>query len=335
MSSTSNFSGAYLDKLNSILSNCPHLQLSNSETLFPDRLNEVPLPLLTVNNDQCSAVVALQGAQLLTFRTQASDGIPSKDFLWLSPKAIFKDGKAIRGGIPVCLPWFGPHSSDPAKPQHGFARNRIWSLTEAEAINSGCTQLTWELEYPLLPQDQDDFLFEGHFKSQLIMILRETIELRLNVYNTGTCSFPLSWALHSYHPVSHVASVKVTGLDQCEFLDNTDLENSECYPTQKRRKLQSGDLVFPGEVDRVYVSAPPTQQLISENHKLTITANNCHSAILWNPGETLASSMADVGAQHYHEFVCVERGNTADNALRLSPGEVHRASIHIKADTGS
>lgn len=334
MSSITDFTDNYLDNINPILSGCAHVRLSNSQALYPDRQNEDALPLLVVENDQCIASIAFQGAQLLTFSSLSAKGLPATDLLWLSPTAIFKNGKAIRGGIPLCLPWFGPHASDSAKPQHGFARNRLWSLSDAKAIHSGCTQLTWELNYPSSSLDQKPLLFEGSFTAQLIMTLSDTVDIQLRVNNTGRDSFPLSWALHSYHPVANVASAEVTGLDQCEYLDNTDLEDSESYPTHKRRKLQSGNLVFTGEVDRVYVSVPTTQQLSCEGHQLTVEADNCHSAIVWNPGKELATNMADIGAEHYTGFVCVERGNTADNTLELAPGEEHTASIRIKAKTG-
>ncbi|WP_439135407.1 D-hexose-6-phosphate mutarotase [Pseudomaricurvus sp.] len=309
-------------ELAQLLSECPHLQLSDSQTVFPTCQNEDALPILLVKNAFCSASVAFQGAQLLTHQTHSDS-----DLVWLSPKAIFKTGKAIRGGIPLCLPWFGPHSSDPDKPQHGFARNRLWTLVQAQATDTGTTKLTWELTH------SGGALFEGCFRASLTMTLGSHIELTLNVTNTGADSFPLSWALHSYHPVADVKTAHVTGLDQIEFLDNTDLQDSESYPMRKRRKTQSGNVQFAGEVDRVYVSAPKKQQLISSQRCLTINADNCHSAIVWNPGELLAANMADVGADYYREFVCLERGNTADNTLQLSPGETHTASLCIDNDS--
>lgn len=338
-----NGQSTHADKLVLLLSRCAHLHLSDSSTEFPTRQNESSLPLLVAQNDQCTATIALQGAQLLTFKNHATAavGSPETNLLWLSPTAIFKTGKAIRGGIPLCLPWFGPHNSDPAKPQHGFARNRPWSLIDAQPVNAGTTQLTWELLYPdpQNPSELDNALFEGSFRVHLTMTLSNVIELQLTVSNTGTESFPLSWALHSYHPVADISTAEVAGLDQCEYLDNTDweddLENDNRYPAVKCRKRQSGHVRFSGEVDRAYVSVPEKQQLISQKTRLSVTATNSHSAIIWNPGEEVATTMADIGAEHYRGFVCIERGNTADNTLSLPPGESHSASVSISIESGS
>lgn len=305
-------------RLESAVARCPHLQLTDSQGVFPDRVQDAALAMVTVRNDRCRATVAIQGAQLLTFHTTAGDSL-----LWLSPKAIFQPGKAIRGGIPLCLPWFGPHPSDASKPQHGFARNRDWALLDAEAVDSGTTRLIWELSYP--SSSPLESLFDGQFSAQLIMTLTDRISLELTVHNTGKVAFPLSWAWHSYHPVADLAVAEVSGLDQCDYWDNA--KTAQVKPSQKQH--QTGNVRFSGEVDRVYVNVPPTQQLHCGPDTLTATAENCPAAILWNPGATLAANMADVG-QHYEEFVCLERGNAAEHTQRLSPGDVHRARLDIR-----
>lgn len=307
----------------------PQLQLSDSKTVFPDHAHDTALPVVRVRNDRCEATIAVQGAQLLTFRTTA--GIP---LLWLSPKAIFLPGKAIRGGIPVCLPWFGPHPTDSRKPQHGFARNRDWALVDAEAVDSGTTRLVWELHYPDPKTDLNSphlSLFEGQFRARLTMTLTDHISLLLTVQNTGDTSLPLSWALHSYHPVADAAKAEISGLDQCVYWDNANRPTDHTTPvTQRAQQHQSGNVRFEGEVDRVYGGVPPAQQLHGGTRTLTVAGDSCHSAIVWNPGAALATQMADVGAEHYREFVCLERGNTAEHSLQLAPGEVHRASLTIQ-----
>lgn len=318
---------AAFSTLPSHIARCPQLQLSDSCSLYPDRQHAAALSLLKVKNDRCEAVISVQGAQLLSF--QPAHGKP---LLWLSPKAIFQPGKAIRGGIPLCLPWFGPHADDPSKPQHGFARNRDWTLLDAEAVDTGTTRLVWELRYPDPVADRSppaDPLLAGAFRAQLVMVLSDRIDLELEVENTGNQAFPLSWALHSYHPAADIAAAAVSGLEECEWWDNAD----RATPAgQKVKQLQSGAVAFNGEVDRVYINVPAAQQLHCGGDTLTIRGKNCASAVIWNPGAALATSMADVGAEHYQEFVCVERGNTAENSCQLAPGEIHRAWLTITRD---
>lgn len=314
--------------LTTLIAPCPQLQLSDTVSLFPARTHHAALPVLKVRNDQCEAVISIQGAQLLTF--QPTRGKP---LLWLSPKAIFQPGKAIRGGIPVCLPWFGPHADDPRKPQHGFARNRDWTLREAEAVDAGTTQLVWELRYPDPAADANPPsgpLLAGEFRALLTMTLSDCITLELVVENTGIQTFPLSWALHSYHPVTDLATAEVSGLDNCDWWDNID----RATPAGHRvKQLQSGRVSFHGEVDRVYVNVPAVQQLHCGPDTLTIRGENCSSTIVWNPGAALAANMADIDAEHYREFVCVERGNTAENSCQLPAGGSHRARLTIAGQT--
>lgn len=295
--------------------NCPHLTLTDSHNAFPDRNHEDSLAVIAVKNPYCTATITPQGAQLLTF--EQADGTP---LLWLSPQAIFKTGKAIRGGVPVCLPWFGPHTTDPSKPQHGFARNSLWQLTRAHALDDGATQLTWRFQVGTSHPAQ----FAGEFTAELTMTLSKRIDLQLVVSNDGTHPLPLSWALHSYHPVNNLATARVAGLDGCEYLDNT---------RQQSRFTQTGDITFGQEVDRIFVSTSKHQDLITETQHLRVSGHDCSSAIIWNPGPQLAAGMADVGEGNHQGFVCVERGNTADNALRLAAGETHSASVRIEALT--
>lgn len=329
-----------ISPVESIITRCPQLRLSDSRSVFPDRTHTTTLPVVVISNARCQATVALQGAQLLTFHTATGQSL-----LWLSPNAIFQGGKAIRGGIPVCLPWFGPHPSDAQKPQHGFARNREWTMLEAEAVDSGTTRVVWELHYPDWRQEgadsrpdsagvrpgtdnPHDVLFSGQFRARLIMTLADTIDLELVVDNTGADPFPLSWALHSYHPVSDLATAEISGLEQCHYWDNADRAGAV---GQREKKQQAGSIGFSAEVDRLYVDAPSTQCLHSGPMTFVVSAENCSSAIIWNPGQVLAANMTDVGSQHYQEFVCLERGNAAENTLALAPGDTHRARLTICA----
>tara|TARA_B110000879_G_C11041576_1_gene459059 strand:- start:50 stop:967 length:918 start_codon:yes stop_codon:yes gene_type:complete len=292
-----------------------------SSAVYPNcRHVDDGLPLYIIENPLGRMVICEQGAQVLSF-------IPAgkKDLLWLSPLAEFKLTKPVRGGIPVCLPWFGVNQRDKQKPSHGFARNVNWQLANIEdaddAQQGACTRIEFVLEQF---QQQPHSLFPYPFSARLTFLMSDSLSVHLQLTNTGSESLPLTWALHSYHPVASITSTRVTGLDDCEYLDNT------CGLARKR---QSGDVVFDGELDRVYINAGDKQSIISaspDNTSIAIEASGCSSAVVWNPGLEKATELQDMGAENYQQFVCVERGNVFDNEVMLLPNETHRASLHIK-----
>ena len=295
----------------SILSNCDHTSASDSRNEYGGGDEE--FALLRVQNSRCSAVVALQGAQLLEFVP-----VEGEAMLWLSPRAQFVRGRAVRGGIPLCLPWFGPHASDPDKPQHGFARTSDWRLDSARALDAGTTRLSFVLDQFSSAHSPH---FPFRFRATMTMTLGEEIEIELSVKNCDQVAMPLSWALHSYHPVSDLSAVRVAGLEGCEYLDST---------CEGRREVQQGNLVFAAEVDRIYVDVPDRQRI--EGHPaVEIVSENCNSAILWNPGLELAARMEDVGPGGHAGFICLEKGNAADNRLSLAADETHTATVRIRS----
>lgn len=292
-----------------------------SSAVYPNcRHVDGGLPLYIIENPLGRMVICEQGAQVLSF-------IPAgkKDLLWLSPLAEFKLTKPVRGGIPVCLPWFGVNQRDKQKPSHGFARNVNWQLANIEDADDpqqgACTRIEFVLEQF---QQQPHSLFPYPFSARLTFLMSNSLSVYLQLTNTGSESLPLTWALHSYHPVASITSTRVTGLDNCEYLDNT---------CGLARKQQSGDVVFNGELDRAYINAGNKQSIISaspDNTSIAIEASGCSSAVVWNPGLEKAAAMQDMGAENYQKFVCVERGNVFDNEVMLLPNKTHRASLHIK-----
>jgi len=292
-----------------------------SSAVYPNcRHVDGGLPLYIIENPLGRMVICEQGAQVLSF-------IPAgkKDLLWLSPLAEFKLTKPVRGGIPVCLPWFGVNQRDKQKPSHGFARNVNWQLANIEDADDpqqgACTRIEFVLEQF---QQQPHSLFPYPFSARLTFLMSDSLSVHLQLTNTGSESLPLTWALHSYHPVASITSTRVTGLDNCEYLDNT---------CGLARKQQSGDVVFNGELDRAYINAGNKQSIISaspDNTSIAIEASGCSSAVVWNPGLEKAAAMQDMGAENYQKFVCVERGNVFDNEVMLLPNKTHLASLHIK-----
>ena len=274
--------------------------------------SEFPLPLLRVETPLCRAVLALQGAQLLSF---APGG--GHDWLWLSPDAEFAKGRAIRGGIPLCLPWFGVNRRRPELPKHGWLRQRDWQLQSASCDAQG--EVSLRLATASLPSELPDFPWvyevevEYRFGCQL--------QLTLQVRNCSDTVMPLSFAMHSYFAAA-VEQARVFGLGTGRFLDNTD---------SLLAKQQSEPQVFHGEVDRVFESVGGIQRLEVGEHRLAIAGDGCDTLVIWNPGAALASGMADVG-DGYRDYVCVERGMAFADELTLAPGNDCCATMMISTD---
>ncbi len=267
------------------------------------------LPLLVVESERCRAVLALQGAQLLSFVPRGD-----ADWLWLSPKVTFTPGAAIRGGIPLCLPWFGVNRRQPALPKHGWLRQRDWTLLAAEQRDNGDCLL--RLGTSATAAEQRDFPWV--YDVEVSFRLGAALHCELTVYNRSREVMPLSLAMHSYF-AADLERAAVTGLAAGRFLDNTE-------------GLAAGQLegpqTFAGEIDRVFEGVGERQQLETGSGALTVAGQGCDTVIIWNPGAALASEIADIG-EHYRDYVCLERGMAFADELGLAPGACHRAQLHI------
>tara|TARA_B100000809_G_C15135390_1_gene530338 strand:+ start:492 stop:1409 length:918 start_codon:yes stop_codon:yes gene_type:complete len=303
------FDTADTHAIEAVIKHIDGLSLSDSRTLFAS--DEV-LPMLVIDTPQCQATIAMQGAQLLNFERKTD----ALSLVWCSPKAVYKKGKAVRGGIPVCFPWFGAHPSDNNKPNHGFVRDHDWQLDRAVNKKNGELLLSFKFN----SSAQSLTLFPHEFEATLEFNLGQNIDIYFKVDNLSDATMPVSWALHSYLPVTDINSVSVDGLDQCRYLDTVgSLSN----------KTQVGPIYFNGEVDRVY-SQVPDIQTINTAPAISITGDHCPTAIVWNPGCKLASSMNDLGAEASTTFICVERGAALSDAWRIDAGTSQSASVKIR-----
>lgn len=296
-----------MSALETLLSQYRTVSLTNSQELYPESEGQ-GLPLIQVKSPLCQAVIALQGAQILEFKNSA--GTP---LLWLSPQCQFNPGSALRGGIPLCLPWFGPHPTDASKPQHGYARTRNWELTQVAENDEGRCELTFELVSEPGP------LFDYAFTCVLRMTLSRHVDIQLSVTNLDSQAFDFSWAFHSYFPVRILEQARVKGLAGRDYRDNLE---------QLITKTQDQDLGFVGEVDRVFPGIEQAVEIAGEP-TIRIEHDQCPSVITWNPGPDNAAAMADVGAGNEQGFICVERGAVLDEAWHLDAGETRTAWMRI------
>jgi glucose-6-phosphate 1-epimerase len=291
--------------LEEIIANCDFIKLSTSKDVYPQAPGS-GLPLLCINTDLCSATISLQGAHLLEFKTTMGSPL-----LWVSPACDFTPGTALRGGIPLCLPWFGTIAG---KPKHGFARNNFWQLADAHSLPDGNVELEFlfvSYANPLFPYD---------FSAELRMTLGNTAKLELTINNTDDEDFDCSWVMHNYFPVHNLGDVCVQGLTNCSYNDSLDNNTT---------KYQHDDLKFTGAVDRIYPGINNSLRIIG-TPGIEINHSNCPSVVAWNPGSEAAATIADIGAGQEQFYICVERGAVLAEQWHLPAGKSMSAWMEIK-----
>ncbi len=261
------------------------------------------------------ATVALQGAQVLGWRHAGTE------MLWLSPLARLGTGKAVRGGIPVCWPWFGPHPNDPGKPAHGFVRTRAWQVVGATANDAGVA-----MTLKTAPGDADRDLFPHEAEAHLTVTLAAGLSLDLSTHNRGPAAFPLSQALHTYFRVSDIAAVRVEGLADRPYIDKLD--------DQIPRKTQVGPVTFASETDRIYLGDTSAITLAGSKpggQTLAISSEGSASAVVWNPWVEKMQRLGDMGGPNaYRHMLCIETANAGDDARTLAPGATHVLSARYR-----
>jgi D-hexose-6-phosphate mutarotase len=284
------------------------IRIVNSRELYPTHhSSEDPgLPMLLVENLLGRTVVALQGAHVMAFRPAGKS-----ELLWVSPKTSFSKGVPIRGGIPLCLPWFGP-AQDGA--MHGFARIKEWTVTKAERLPNGGTRLALELAGGAVTSA----LWPHAFCFRLEIEAGTTLKMTLSAQNRGGDTAPLAFAFHTYFAVPKVYAAHVSGLDGATYIDKMD---------NLARKPQTGDVTIESITDRVYLNVPQRQTISTGVGRIDIESDT-RCAVVWNAWNN-DKNIPDLGEGNHVGYLCVERGDVADHAVALQPGQSYQAWMTI------
>ena len=261
-------------------------------------------PALLIRTPLATAAVSLHGGQLLSFVPQGFD-----DLLWLSPNSK-RAPDAIRGGVPVCWPYFGRQGQAADAAQHGFARNTKWTLVETGNTADGETTIELSLpEHESTPLRLSQTLRIGHGLIQ-----------SLTTHNTGRAAVAFTQALHTYLHVGDARRVQVEGLDGLAYADKYD----------SREHTQSGawslhDPRDPGRSDRIYHRAGGRYALHDPvlRRRIDLTTSGSHSLVVWNPGEQGIAAISDAPAGGWRHFVCLEAANAGEDVIELAPGATH------------
>lgn len=266
------------------------------------------MPTAEIANEQATATIALQGAHLTRFVPRGA-----KPVAWLSPAAKFAPGKSVRGGVPVCWPWFGPHETHKEFPAHGFARMVPWEVVASQALSGDITRL----RFRLLETETTRAQWPHPSEVYLNMNIGANLEMELVTRNTGSAAFTLGTALHTYFAVGDVRHVRVHGLDGLPYIDKVDAF---------KRKQQHGAVQIDGEVDRIYLDSSADCVIEDPDYRrrIRIRKSGSRSTVVWNPGKDKAEQMGDLGPDGYLHMLCVESANAADDVVQVAPGAEHR-----------
>jgi D-hexose-6-phosphate mutarotase len=297
------------------------LSMLNERFGIRDQLafSKVPGGLVVVEivNSLAAATVALQGAHLLNWIPRGEQPV-----IWLSRDARFIAGQSIRGGVPVCWPWFGPHSAHTAYPAHGFVRTVPWQVCETKMLEDGATFVGFRL----LRTGATDVFWPHTSELELGITVGAILELDLITRNTGPESITIGEALHTYFAVSDVRHIAVGGLEGCPYIDKLDSD---------KRKQQSGPVTFKTETDRIYLDAS-ADCLIKDpgmQRRIRIGKRGSRSTVVWNPWIEKSERMGDMGENGYLNMVCVESSNAADDVVTIAPGDEHHLCVSYQVES--
>jgi glucose-6-phosphate 1-epimerase len=271
-----------------------------------------------ISNPLATASLCLQGAHLMTWQPR-SQAVP---VVWLSRDAKLTAGKSIRGGAPVCWPWFGAHATESGFPGHGYARTVPWRVVESGSEPNGATRLTLRL----VESDKTRAQWPYASTLELTVIVGETLRMELVTENTGKTDFVIGEALHTYFRIGDIGAVRVKGLEGCEYWDKVG---------GSILKKQDGPISFVGEADRVYINT--AAECVIEDDKLKrhihIAKSGSLSTVVWTPWVEKANKMGDMGQpEGWREMVCVESVNAIENVVNLAAGCKHTLIVEYRAE---
>ena len=277
--------------------------------------DEGGLPKLTVKAAQASAEVYFQGAHLTAWRPATARA----PVLWMSRKSSFEPGKPIRGGVPICFPWFGAHPSGPPAPPHGFARLEDWTLVHAHEEPAGTVTLELELTgRAVAPQ------WPHSFRVSHRISIGSVLRMTLAVHNTGADAFTYEEALHTYFDVGDIHAVTVGGLEGAEYIDKVAGGEKGRQPAEPVR--------FAGETDRLFLNTHAACVIRDPGtrREITISKSGSDATVVWNPWINKSKAMPDFGDDEWTGMLCVETCNAGPNARTLGSGESHTMSALIE-----
>jgi glucose-6-phosphate 1-epimerase len=273
------------------------------------------LQAVRIECPQAAGEMYLHGAHVTSWKPAGREEV-----LFLSSRSLWEDGRAIRGGIPICFPWFGNKADDPEAPAHGFVRTESWQLESIAQVENG-------IRVSMFTESDEGSRrwWPGDFHLAYRVTFGEELVLELVMTNTGKTAQRFEEALHAYHKVGNVLKARVAGLDRVEYIDKTD---------SNRKKIQNGEIVVVSETDRVYLNTSGAIEVedAQMRRRTRVSKENSLTTVVWNPWVQKAQSMPDFGDNEWMNMICIETSNVADFAVDLAPGQRYSMKAIVRVE---
>jgi D-hexose-6-phosphate mutarotase len=290
---------------------------------YPDgaRLEKGPggLDRLALHATEGEALVYLQGAHVAHF--QPKGGRP---VLWMSAASRFEAGKPLRGGVPICFPWFGPKAGSPEAPLHGYARILPWAVGAVVRETDGSLRAVLDLTAEAAARGG----FPRELSLSLAVTVSRSLRMELTVRNVDSAAVTFEEALHSYFSLSDVRQARIRGLEGVAYVDKT--------AAMARQPSAREPIAISAETDRVYLGATGTVTIEDPGWRRRIVVGKSGSAttVVWNPWVAKAKAMPDFGDEEWAGMVCVETANAMGDAVALAPGGSHVMAATLEVQAG-
>lgn len=275
------------------------------------------LPVVDVSNRHGTLAVSLYGGHVLSYRPAGHEPV-----LFVSESSAYTPGKPIRGGIPLCWPWFGAHPGDATMPMHGFARLLHWTLDGVDLAEDGT-----DVRLSLRDGEQTRTFWPHDFELALRVGLRDELRVDLTTRNTDQRPFVLTQALHTYFGVGDIGGVAIEGLENASFFDSL---------TRSPMPAEGAPIRIRSEVDRVY-GGTTSDCLIRDaalGRQIRVAKQGSRSTVVWNPWIEKSKRMPDFGDNEYTRMLCIESTNARDDSVVLAPNETHTLTQRIRVIGG-
>lgn len=270
------------------------------------------LPTAFIANSFASASVTLYGAHVVSY-------VPhnEKDLLWLSPLSAFEPGKPIRGGIPVCFPWFGPHPSNSQLPVHGFARLQNWEVTHTSITPEKTTKLILSLQ----DNEETRALWPFTFKLDLEVTIGAQLEVTLVIHNTDNEAISTTNSLHTYFQVKNLENCHIGGLGKQVYYDPAERDSGLYQEELLLHISKEENRRYYAHIGECVLHDPDIQRDVH------ITKSGSKVTVVWNPWKETVQKIGDIANEDYLSFVCIEQANTYDDTIALEPGTKHALGL--------
>jgi len=267
------------------------------------------LEYIEIENRYATAKLALQGAHVMQWQPKFT----AEPVLWLSSNARYTPGRSIRGGVPICWPWFGAHPTDSSYCPHGFARVIPWQLMKSNRLENGTTRLLLEMTQTEVAKKQLSY----PYRFALAITVGNNLRMEMTTANLANHPFMIGEAYHTYFNVSDIENTQITGLENLVYADKV-----KGY----ERNVQHNALQFNGEFDRVYLNSGEDCLIRDSGFGRTIRVakSGSNTTVIWSPGAEKAAQMGDMGtADEWRKMICVESANAMENNVTIFPNETH------------